>query len=258
MARILITGSSDGLGLMAAQLLLAQGHTVVAHARNEQRAEHTRRELPHAEAVLVGDFASLDQTRALADAANRLGAFDAVIHNAAIGYKERQRRLTEDGLPEVFQVNTLAPYVLTAIMHRPRRLVYVSSELHRRGQQNLDDITWEHQQWNGTRAYSDTKFHDVLLAFAFARLWPEVSSNAMEPGWVPTKMGGPNATGDLDQGYRTQVWLAVGEDLEAKISGAYFYHLQQRKPSAATHDRALQDGLLSKCAQMSGVTLSEL
>lgn len=256
MARVLITGSSDGLGLMAAQLLLAQGHTVVAHARNEQRAEHTRRELPQAEAVLVGDFASLDQTRALADAANRLGTFDAVIHNAAIGYKERQRRLTEDKLPEVFQINTLAPYVLTALMHRPRRLVYVSSELHRRGQEKLDDLTWEHRAWNGTRAYSDTKFHDVLLAFAFARLWPEVMSNAMEPGWVPTKMGGSNATGDLDQGHRTQAWLAVGEDHEANVSGAYFYHLQQRKAAGATHDSALQNGLLSACAQMSGVTLS--
>ena len=253
MARVFITGSSDGLGLVAARLLLAEGHTVVAHARNEQRAEHTRRELPQAEAVLVGNLASLAQTRTLAGNANELGAFDAVIHNAAIGYKERQRRLTEDKLPEVFQVNTLAPYVLTALMDRPRRLVYVSSELHRRGQQNLDDLTWEHRQWNGSGAYSDTKFHDVLLAFAFARLWPAVLSNAMEPGWVPTKMGGPNATGDLDQGHRTQAWLAVSEAAEAKVSGAYFYHLQQRKPSAATQDHSLQERLLSACAELSGV-----
>ncbi len=255
MARIFITGSSDGLGLMAAQLLLQQGHTVVTHARNQERAEHTRRLLPHAESVLVGDLTSLEQTHALAEAANRLGTFDAVIHNAAIGYKERQRKLTHDGLPEVLQVNTLAPYMLTALMHRPRRLVYVSSELHRRAQQNLNDLIWEHRSWNGTKAYSDTKFHDVLLAFAFARLWPQVLSNALEPGWVPTKMGGPNATGDLDQGCQTQVWLAVSDDPEATVSAGYFYHLQPRKASAATHDLHLQNDLLSECARLSGVPL---
>ena len=255
MARIFITGSSDGLGLMAAQLLLAHGHTVVAHARNGQRAEHTKRELPGAEAVLTGDLASLDQTRALADAANQLGAFDAVIHNAAIGYKERSRMLTEDGLPQVLQTNTLAPYVLTALMHKPGRLVYVSSELHKKGEQALDDLTWERRQWNGNRAYSDTKFHDLLLAFAFARLWPEVLCTAMEPGWVPTKMGGPNASGDLDQGHRTQVWLAVSDDPQATVTGEYFYHLKRRKPAGATRDPALQDKLLSACARLSGVSL---
>lgn len=112
--------------------------------------------------------------------------------------------MTTDGLPEVLQVNTLAPYLLTTLMERPTRLVYVSSELHRRAQQNLIDLLWEERSWNGTKAYSDTKFHDVLLAFAFARLWPGTLSNAMEPGWIATKMGGPNATGDLDQGHRTQ------------------------------------------------------
>ena len=127
MARIFITGSSDGLGLMAARLLLEQGHFVVAHARDAQRAEHTRRELPGVEAVLTGDFGSLDETKTLAVAANQLGTFDAVIHNAAIGYKERSRKHTVDGLPQVFQTNTLAPYVVTALMHKPKRLVYVSS-----------------------------------------------------------------------------------------------------------------------------------
>lgn len=257
MARIFITGSSDGLGLMAAKLLIEQSHTVVAHARNAQRAEHTRSELPDAEVVLTGDFASLDQTQSLADAANQLGAFDAVIYNAAIGYKERSRKLTADGLPQVFQTNTLAPYVLTALMHKPGRLIYVSSELHRKGEPNLDDLTWKRRDWNGSRAYSDTKFHDVLLAFAFARLWPDVLSNAIEPGWVPTKMGGLRATGDLDQGHRTQVWLATSDEPEARVTGEYFYHLQQRKPAVATRDTDLQDKLLAACASLSGVTIAQ-
>lgn len=257
MSRVFITGSSDGLGLMAARLLLEEGHTVVAHARNAQRAEHIRRELPGAAAVLIGDFASLEETRSLAAEANQLGSFDAVIHNAAIGYKERSRKLTTDGLPVVFQTNTLAPFMLTALMLKPRRLVYVSSELHRKGERTLEDLTWEHRHWSGSGAYSDTKFHDVLLAFAFARLWPRVLSNAMEPGWVPTKMGGPRASGDLDQGHRTQAWLAVSNDPAALVSGEYFYHLQPRKPAIATRDTALQDKLLTACVRLSGVALPE-
>ena len=257
MARVFVTGSSDGLGLMAARLLLEQGHAVVAHARNPARAEHTRQELPGAEAVLTGDFASLKQTCALAEAANKLGTFDAVIHNAAVGYKEKTRDLTEDGLPRVFQTNTLAPYVLTARMHRPGRLVYVSSELHRKGEPTLDDLLWEHRSWNGSRAYSDTKLHNVLLAFAFARLWPGVRSNAMEPGWVATKMGGPRASGDLNQGHRTQVWLAASDEPEAAVTGEYFFHLEQRKPAGPTRDPALQDKLLAACVRLSGVSLPE-
>ncbi len=255
MAYIFVTGSSDGLGLMAAQLLIEQGHTVVAHARNAQRAEHTRRVIPGAKAVLTGDLGSLEETCALAARANELGAFDAVIHNAAIGYKEKTRKLTADGLPQVLQTNTLAPYILTARMHKPKRLVYVSSELHRKGEQNLEDLTWEQRPWNGSRAYSDTKLHDIFLAFAFARLWPDVLSNAMEPGWMPTKMGGPNASGDLDQGHRTQTWLAVSRDPEAMVSSGYFYHLQPRKPAGATQDVALQDKLLNACAKLSGVAI---
>ncbi len=253
MANVFITGSSDGLGLMAAQLLIEEGHTVVAHARNAQRAEHTRRVLPGANAVLIGDLASLDQTCALADQANQFGIFDAVIHNAAIGYKERSRKLTADGLPQVLQTNTLAPYMLTSLMSKPKRLIYVSSELHRKGEQTLDDLTWERRTWNGSRAYSDTKFHDIILAFAFARLWPDVLSNAMEPGWVPTKMGGPNASGDLDQGHRTQAWLAVSDDPKAMVTGNYFYHLQPRKPAGAARDHTLQDQLLAACARLSRV-----
>jgi len=189
-ARVFITGSSDGLGRMAAQLLIEQGHAVVLHARNEQRGREAISAVPGAETVVTGDLASIAQTRRLAERVNALGVFDAVIHNAGVGYREPRRIETEDGLSHVFAVNTLAPYILTALIRRPRRLVYVSSELHRRGDASLNDPTWEHRPWRGNQAYSDTKLHDVLLAFAVARRWPDTLSNALEPGWVPTKMSG--------------------------------------------------------------------
>ena len=194
MRRVFITGSSDGLGRMAAQLLVEQGHGVVLHARSQQRGREALAVVPQAETVVIGDLASIHQTRSVAEQVNALGSFDAVIHNAGVGYRESRRIATEDGLPHVFAVNTLAPYILSALIHRPKRLVYLSSGLHQSGDTSLKDLTWEERAWRGQQAYSDTKLHDVLLAFAIARRWPEVLSNALEPGWVATKMGGAGAS----------------------------------------------------------------
>lgn len=257
MARVFITGSSDGLGRMAAQLLIEQGHSVVLHARNDARKRVAIAAVPRAEAAVVGDFTSIAQTRDVAEQVNALGAFDAVIHNAAIGFRERSRIETEDGLAHVFAVNTLAPYLLTALIRRPRRLVYVSSELHRRGDTSLADLNWESRPWRGNQAYSDTKLHDALLACAVARRWPDTRSNALEPGWVATKMGGAHATGDLDAAHRTQAWLATGGDPATDLTGDYFFHQKPRRPSGAVHDTVRQDMLLAACSRISGVTLPE-
>ena len=255
MARVFITGSSDGLGRMAAQLLLEQGHGVVLHARNQQRGQEALSLVPGAETVVIGDLTSIAQTRNLAEQVNALGSFDAVIHNAGIGYQESRRIATEDGLPHVFAVNTLAPYILTALIQRPKRLVYLSSGLHKGGDASLKDLTWEHRPWQGQQAYSDTKLHDVLLAFAIARRWTDVLSNALEPGWVPTKMGGPGAPDDLDAGHRTQVWLAVSTDPAAMVTGEYFFHMRPRTPLPAARDAERQEKLIEACKHFSGVDL---
>ena len=253
MARVFITGSSDGLGRMAAQLLVEQGHKVVLHARNEQRAKEAMAAVRDGEGVLVGDLSSIEQTQSVAEQVNQLGEFDAVIHNAGVGYHSQTRGETEDGLPREFAVNTLAPYILTALIKSPKRLVYLSSGLHQQGDASVKDLLWKERPWQGLQAYSDTKLHDVLLAFAAARRWPGVLSNAVEPGWVATKMGGPNASDDLDQGHRTQVWLAVAEDPAAKVSREYFYHIRRRTPQGETRDVSVQEKLLNECQRISGV-----
>ncbi len=255
MARVFITGSSDGLGRMAAHLLVEGGHRVVLHARDAARGRTARDAVPGAEGIVLGDLASLEEVKALAGEVNALGAFDAVIHNAAVGFREKRRVETVDGLAHVFAVNTLAPYVLTALIRRPKRLVYVSSELHRRGDASLRDLNWAERPWRGNQAYSDTKLHNVLLAFAVARRWPDVRSNALEPGWVATKLGGPRATGDLDAAPRTQVWLAAADDPAAEVTGGYFFHRRFREPSGATRDEARQDRVVDACARLSGVEL---
>lgn len=255
MARVFITGSSDGLGRMAAQLLIEQGHSVVLQARNEQRGQAALSAVPGAETVVIGDLTSIAQTRNVAEQVNALGSFNAVIHNAAIGYREPRRIATEDGLPHVFAVNTLAPYILTALIRKPKRLVYLSSGLQRSGDASLIDLAWEQRPWQGQQAYSDTKLHDVLLAFATARRWPDVLSNALEPGWVATKMGGAGAPDDLDAAHRTQVWLAVSDDPAATVTGEYFYHMRPRAPNPAARDAERQDKLLDSCKRFSGVDL---
>lgn len=256
MARVFITGSSDGLGLMAGRLLAEQGHEVVLHARNEARAQAARAVLPQAEAVLVGDLSTLAAMRDVADQANERGRFDAVIHNVGIGYRETRRIETADSLSQLWAVNVLAPYVLTALMHKPGRLVYLSSGMHTGGDPSLNDPQWSARRWNGSQAYSDTKLHDVLLAFGVARRWPDVLSNAVTPGWVPTRMGGPGAPDDLEQGPVTQAWLAVSDDPEAQVSGEYFYHRRPAKVHPSARDPELGDRLLDYCRDLSGVALS--
>ncbi|KAJ4417566.1 hypothetical protein N0V82_006125 [Gnomoniopsis sp. IMI 355080] len=212
MARIFITGSSDGLGALTAQRLLSQGHQVILHARNPARAADAQRTTPGATACLIGDLSSLDETKHLAAAANEHGPYDCVIHNAALG--------TRASSPALFHVNVLAPYVLTCLMTPPKRLVYISSGLHRSGRPRLDSLEGS--------GYSDTKLHDIMLAKAFARRWEGTargveSSNAANPGWVPTKMGGSGAPGDIGKSVDTFAMLALGEGAAKGVSGKYFH-----------------------------------
>jgi NAD(P)-dependent dehydrogenase (short-subunit alcohol dehydrogenase family) len=255
MARILITGSSDALGLMAGRLLARDGHGVTLHARDKARAEDTRQALPEARGVVVGDVATLAGMRMVAEQANEAGRFDAVIHNVGIGYREPRRITTEDGLSHVFAVNVLAPYLLTALIERPSRLVYLSSGMHPGGRPDMDDLQWERRRWNGAQAYAESKFLDVLLAFGVARRWPDVLANAVEPGWVPTRMGGPGAPDDMAAAPVTQAWLAVGNDPSTQVTGRYFYHERETSPAPGTHRVELQEALLDRCAMLSGVPL---
>jgi NAD(P)-dependent dehydrogenase (short-subunit alcohol dehydrogenase family) len=240
---------------MAGELLAAEGHAVTLHARNETRAADARNALPAAEQVLVGDLASIAETRRLADRANTLGRYDAIIHNAGLGYREPRRIETADGLEHVFVVNVLAPYLLTALITAPDRLVYLSSGMHGGGDPDLSDAQWTRRRWNGAQAYSDSKLFDVVLAFAIARRWPRVLSNAVDPGWVATKMGGPGAPDDLDLAPVTQAWLAVSDEPAAIVSGGYFYHQQRAEVNPAAHSPELQDELLAVCAAITDTEL---
>lgn len=234
--RILITGSADGLGLLAARALIQAGHRVTLHARNAQRAEDALRGAPGAEGVLIADLARLEEVKSMAEEANRRGRFDAVIHNAAV--------YSAPGA-EILTVNVLSPYILTCLIQRPPRLVYISSSSHLHGRPDLQRLR------RGQVSYADSKFYILLLSKAVARRWPEVYANAVDPGWVPTKMGGPHAPDSLVEGYRTQVWLAADEG--ATLSGRYFYHMKEVPYHRGADDPGLQEEFLAACAELTGV-----
>jgi NAD(P)-dependent dehydrogenase (short-subunit alcohol dehydrogenase family) len=252
--RIFITGSTDGLGRAAAGVLMGDGHDVVLHARTRERAAALSDLAPDAAGVVIGDLSSATETRELADQVNEIGRMDAVIHNAGV-YLEPSRGPTADGHATTLAVNTLAPYMLTALINRPDRLIYLSSGLHHAGAGSLRDIDWTGRPWNAARAYAESKLHVTALALTLARAWPEVLSNAVDPGWVPTKMGGPAATDDLEMGYLTQTWLAVSNDAAATVSGAYWYHRQKQPPAPQARDPAFQDQLIARLAALTGVAL---
>lgn len=252
--RVLVTGSMDGLGRGAAEALLDQGHEVVVHARSSERAASVPELTGRAVGVVVGDLASGAETRAVADQANLLGPFDAVIHNAGV-YAERSRGSTPEGHATVVAVNVLAPYLLTALVGRPGRLVYITSGMHRSGLVSVDDVDWTRRRWDGTQAYCDSKLLVTALALAVAGRWPEVRSHAVDPGWVPTRMGGPGAPDDLVAGHETQAWLAVGDDEGARTTGGYWYHRQRQAPAPAAADPGFQRAVLAELERLTGVTL---
>jgi NAD(P)-dependent dehydrogenase (short-subunit alcohol dehydrogenase family) len=240
MARIFITGSADGLGQLTAKLLVDQGHQVVLHARNAARGRDALNKVKGTEEVLVGDLSGMDETKKLAAEVNALGAFDAVIHNAGV-YRVPSKL--------IFAVNTLAPYILTSLIQRPKRLIYLGSGMHLHGHPNLDNFTKDISRIS----YSDSKLHVLMLAMAVARKWHGVYSNTVDPGWVPTKMGGHGAPDNLQRGYETQAWLAVSNDEQARLTGCYFHHKREARYNPEATDVTLHEKFLKTCEEITGI-----
>lgn len=215
----------------------------IVHTRSAERLAAVESLISRGASAVIGDLADLNQTRAVADQVNRLGPLDAVIHNAGVIRG-----------PQILSVNVVAPYLLTVLIARPQRLVYLSSDMHQGGRAKVDDLDWSGQR--PTASYSDSKLLLTAFAMAVARLWPDVYSNAVDPGWVPTRMGGSGAPDDLRLGHLTQEWLATSNAPEARTSGGYWYHQRRVEPDTAVHDQRLQEQLVTELATFTGTPLN--
>lgn len=237
MDKIFITGSTEGLGLLTAKKLIKDGNEVVLHARNQKRLEDIKRELPNVKNIVVGDLSVRSDIENIAKQVNALGTFDTVIYNA--GVNSTDSNLT-------FKVNDVAPYLLTALINTPKRIIYISSGMHKGASLNMENLA-------ESTNYSSSKLQLLLLMKGVDRLLPQTTVTAVDPGWVPTRMGGTMATDDLTKGYTTQLWLATLED--PSVSGKYFYHLNPDHYDARANDVQLQDEYLNRLAEMTNVKI---
>lgn len=240
MSRILVTGSTDGLGRATADTLLRDGHDVIVHARSTARAEVVADLLDRGATLVVADLSDRDAVIGAARDLDARDPIDAVVHNAGV---ISGRALVP--------VNVVAPYLFTALLHAPTRHVYLSSGMHRGGRPRLDGVDWDGTA--ETNTYSDTKLFVTALAAEVAERRPGVLSNAVDPGWVPTKMGGAGASDDLELGHRTQEALVT--DPDATVSGGYWFHGQRQEPHQAVADPQFRRQLVDALATATGITL---
>lgn len=251
MARIFITGSSDGLGSLAAKALVQRGHNVTLHARNSQRAKDASAACPGADGVLIADLSSTEAVKSLATQLNERGPWDAIIHNAGVMRVPSSSKGPE-GIPTLFATNTLAPYMLACLVEPPaKRLVFLSSQMHHSGDPSLKNIQ--------ECGYSDSKLHNTMMAFAFAKKMEGKGClvNSIDPGWVKTKMGGASASDDIGAGVDTYVLLAEGKGKAEGVTGKHWYQSQFRRFQQETADEATQEKLLKQLEEISGIKVPE-
>lgn len=252
MARIFVTGSTQGIGRNAIQTLIGNGHDVILHARSKERI-NAFGALANVNTVLTGDLASLEEVRALARALNETGPVDAIIHNA--GIIDTTREVTREGILRVLMVNAIAPYMLSLLAERPARLIFTGSSMHHGHEEALDDMDWRERRWSGASAYGESKMLLTAMANGLARHLPDTPCHTVDPGWVPTRMGGESASDSLDEAHLTQCWLATCSKDEAGASGGYWHHMERREPDPKTQDTKVQDAVLTRFAALSGVAM---
>jgi NAD(P)-dependent dehydrogenase (short-subunit alcohol dehydrogenase family) len=240
MSTILITGATDGLGRALAGELDARGHDVVVHGRSRERAEAVASEIGGAEVVLA-DFARLDEVRALAE---QVQGIDVLVNNAGIIAAER--RLSEDGIEQTFQVNHLAGFLLTLLV-LPPHIVNVASIGQRAP--DFDDLMFE-RGYEAYAAYAQSKLAQIMFTFELAERRRDLVVNALHPAtMMDTKMArshyGTTRT-TVAEGVEATAALVERDD----VSGRYFEGLREARADAAAYDRGARRRLWDVSARL--------
>jgi NAD(P)-dependent dehydrogenase (short-subunit alcohol dehydrogenase family) len=269
-----VTGATSGIGKATATALAQMGAQVVLVARDRGRGEATAAEVAAAGAspprLEIADLASMAQVRALAGRLGALERIDVLVNNA--GLMAGQRRVTADGLDEVFAVNHLAPFLLTSLLlgqltaAAPARVITVTSGAHAGARLDLDDPQLE-RGWESWRAYANSKLANILFTRELARrlVGTGVTANCAHPGVVRTRFGreaglpmraavtlGRPFMLSPRRGADTIVYLATSPEV-AGASGGYYVKRQRREPSAAARDDATAQRLWQLSEELTGL-----
>jgi NAD(P)-dependent dehydrogenase (short-subunit alcohol dehydrogenase family) len=243
-ARVLITGSTDGLGRGLAHELVERGHEVVVHGRS--RVEEVGREVGAA-ACHVADFARLDDVRRLASEARGV---DILVNNA--GIISARRQLSQDGIELTFQVNHLAGFLLTLLMEPPRTVNVASV-----GQRppDFDDLMLE-RDYEGYDAYARSKLCQIMFTFELAERRPDLVVNALHPAsLMDTKMVREtfgSAVTSVDEGKEATLHLISSPELDG-ITGRYFDGMQESRANEQAYDREARRRLWELSERLCGL-----
>jgi NAD(P)-dependent dehydrogenase (short-subunit alcohol dehydrogenase family) len=249
MAVICITGSSDGIGLATARVLVADGHRVLIHARSRGRGRPVLEQLGGEATLVTGNLAQLDEVHRLADQIRANGPVDTLVHNAGVWVRGNTPRTTADGLETTFAVNVLAPHLLTSLLAADLqgRLLWLGSSTAHYGRP--DPATLGRPQ-EPSQAYSDSKACDVALALAWGRRLPRIASAAVDPGWVKTKLASAGAPGDVTSSADTLAYCCTEADL---ASAPYWKDRAPTPVPRHLQDEALQDAIASACDRLARI-----
>ncbi len=255
MATICVTGSSDGIGLATARVLLERGHRVLVHARTEERGRPVVDRLsaagPAGDVDLVtGDLARLADVRALADQLRQLGPLDVLVHNAGVWVRGDTPRTTVDGFETTFAVNVLAPHLLTGLLGEvvTGRLLWLGSGMAGSGR---PDPTRLGRSQDAKKAYADSKACDVALAAAWGRRLPHLASAAVDPGWVATKLASAGAPGHVDTSADSLAYCCLEADL---ARSPYWKGRGPIRVPKHVAEPAFQDELAAACDGLVDIT----
>lgn len=273
---VVITGATSGIGQVAAEQLAGMGARLVLVARDRARGEaalaRLRARAPGAtHRVLQADLSRMAETRRVAaEIAGAEARVDVLINNA--GALFGARRVTPDGLELTFATNHMAYFLLThglrerLLAGAPARVVNTSSDAHRRGRLDFDDLQ-SVRSYRGLTAYGRSKLCNILFTRELARRWAGtgVTANSLHPGFVATRFG--DESGGLlsygvrlakmfalspAKGARTLVYLASSPEV-ATISGGYFYQCHLATPTREAQDDTAARRLWSETEKLAGI-----
>jgi NAD(P)-dependent dehydrogenase (short-subunit alcohol dehydrogenase family) len=251
-----VTGSTSGIGKSTVSEFAKRGATVVMVARNPELAHKTKQEIVEITGnknvdILIADLSSQSAIRKAADDfQSRYSNLHVLVNNAAIAGR---RTLSPDGIEMTFAVNHLAYFLFTNLLldvlkaSVPSRIINVSSEAHRHGQINFDDLQME-KNYSGLRAYNHSKLLNLLFTYELARRLEGtgVTVNALHPGFLNTGIfrEAPGfirflvkiVAGSPEKGSEAIVHLATSPEME-NVSGKYFNGMKQVKSSPISYDR---------------------